>query len=182
MQDIDVFASELFEEAKRFLEKAKELNSEEGQKAFLHVALLLGMSSLEAHINAICEEMSERPGLNLLDRSVLSEKDFNFDKGEYKLTKKLKIYNLTDRILFISIRFAMTGKKIDTNTDWWSKLRQGIDLRNSLVHPKTKHDVTYQQVESAFDGILGVLDALYVLLYDQHFPALGRRFDSKMNF
>lgn len=49
MKEIDVFASELFEEAKRFLEKAEDPNVEEGQKAFLHAALLLGMSSLEAH-------------------------------------------------------------------------------------------------------------------------------------
>ncbi len=52
---IDAFATELFEEAKRFLEKAKEADNEEGKKAFLHAALLVGMSSLEAHINAICE-------------------------------------------------------------------------------------------------------------------------------
>lgn len=182
MQDIDVFASELFEEAKRFLEKAKEAENEEGKNAFLHAALLLGMSSLEAHINAISEEMSERKGLNLLDLSVLSEKDFNFDKGEYKLTKKLKIYNLTDRILFISKRFAMTGKKIDTNADWWSKLHQGIDLRNSLVHPKEKHTITYEQVESTFEGILGALDAIYVVLYKQHFPSLGQHLDSEMSF
>src|SRR4030042_1496324 len=57
MNEIDIFASELFEEAKRFLEKAREDENKEGQKAYLHAALLLGMSSLEAHINAISEEM-----------------------------------------------------------------------------------------------------------------------------
>lgn len=182
MSEIDTFATELFEEAKRFLEKAKEADNEEGKKAFLHAALLLGMSSLEAHINAISGEMSERHGLNLLDLSVLSEKEFTFDKGEYKLTKKLKIYNLTDRILFISKRFAMSSKKIDTNADWWSKLHQGIDLRNSLVHPKEKHLITYEQVVSAFEGIIGVLDATYIVLYKQHFPSLGQYLDSKMSF
>lgn len=126
--------------------------------------------------------MSERPGLNLLARSILSEKEFIFDKGEYKLTNKLKIYNLTDRILFISKGFAIAGKKLDINAEWWSKLHQGIDLRNSLVHPKAKRIVTYQQVESAFEGILGALDGIYIALYDQHFPALGRQLDSKMSF
>jgi hypothetical protein len=182
MQEIDIFASELFEEAKRFLEKSKEPNGDEGQKAFLHAALLLGMSSLEAHINAICGEMSERQGLDLLDISILTEKEINFDRGQYKLAGKLKIYNLTDRILYLCRRFAIAGKNLDTNSEWWGKLHQGIDLRNSLVHPKAKRDVTYEQVESAFDGILGVLEALYLILYDQHFPALGRRFDSKMSF
>lgn len=41
MKDIDSFATELFEEAKRFLEKASEAKKEEGKKAFLHAALLL---------------------------------------------------------------------------------------------------------------------------------------------
>ncbi len=182
MQEIDAFASELFEEAKRFLEKSKEPCNGEGKKAFLHAALLLGMSSVEAHINAICEEMSERNGLNLLDLSILTEKEINFDKGQYKLTKKLKIYNLTDRIMYIAKRFAMTGKNLDINSEWWPKLHQAIDLRNSLVHPKAKRDITYEQVKSAFEGILGVLDALYIVLYDKHFPALGRCLDSKMNF
>ena len=182
MQEIDIFASELFEEAKRFLEKAKEPCNDEGKKAFLHVALLLGMSSLEAHINAICEEMTEREGLDLLDLSVLNEKEINFDKGQYRLTKKLKIYNLTDRITYLAKRFVAKEKHLDMNSEWWSKLHQGIDLRNSLVHPKAKRDITNEQVESTFEGILGVLDALYILLYDKHFPALGRCFDSRMTF
>ncbi len=180
--EIDAFATELFEEAKRFLEKTKEADNTEGKKAFLHAALLVGMSSLEAHINAICEEMSGRDGLNLLDLSMLSEKEIVFDKGEYKLTKKLKIYNLMDRILFISKRFAMAGRKLDTNADWWSKLHQGVDLRNSLVHPKERRPMTYEQVVSAFEGIIGVLDAIYVILYKQHFPSLGQHLDSEMSF
>jgi len=182
LQDIDIFATELFEEAKRFLEKVKESHNDEGEKAFLHAALLLGMSSLEAHINAICEEMSERNGLDLLDYSVLTEKEINFDKGQYRLTKKLKIYNLADRITYLAKRFGGKGKKLDVNSEWWNKLHQGIDLRNSIVHPKAKRDITDEQVESAFEGIIGVLDALYVLIYDRNFPALGRGLDSRMTF
>jgi len=182
MEEIDIFASELFEEAKRFLEKSKEHHDTGGQRAFLHASLLLGMSSLEAYINAICEEMAERHDLNLLDRSILTEKEVIFEKGQYKLTKKLKIFSLVDRITYISKKFATFGKELDTNSDWWSKLHQGIDLRNSIVHPKSKKEVTYEQVESAFEGILRVIDALFILLYDRHFPALGRHFDSTMTF
>lgn len=182
MPEIDVFASELFEEAKRFLEKAKELCNGDGKKAFLHAALLLGMSSLEAHINAICEEMSERNDLDLLDLSILKEKEIIFNKGQYKLTKNLKICNMIDRIRYLEKRFGLGGKNLDVNSEWWSKLHEGIDLRNSLVHPKAKREITYEQVENAFEGIIQVIDALYVLIYDSHFPALGRGFDSKMAF
>jgi len=43
------------------------------------------------------------------------------------------------------------------------------------------HDLI-NSVEHAFEGILGVFDAVYMALYEQHFPALGRRFDSTMDF
>jgi hypothetical protein len=182
MKGIDVFATELFEEAKRFLEKAKECGETEGRMPFLHAALLVGISSLEAHINAIAQEMSARSGLNITDYSILFEKELIFDKGEFELTNKLKMYNLCDRILFVSKRFGLKGKKLDTNADWWSKLHQAVDERNSLIHPKESHTINYDQVKSAFEGILGTLDALYMVLYNQHFPALGRKLDSKMGF
>jgi hypothetical protein len=182
MKQIDIFAADLFEEAKRFLEKARETDKDEGKKAFLHAALLLGIASLEAHINAISDEMSERSDLSVLDLSVLQEKEYIFGGGKFRLTNRLKVYNLIDRIEFIINRFGLSGKKLDTGAVCWSRLGQGIDVRNSIVHPKENRVVTYQQVRLAFDGILGVLDAIYVALYDQHFPALGRRFDSKMDF
>jgi hypothetical protein len=183
MLEIDAFAADLFEEAKRFLEKAKDTSDDIGRKAFLHAALLLGFSALEAHVNAIADEMSERAGsehLNTLEISILLEKDYAFDKGEFRLTKKLKMYNLIERIEFIVLRFS--GKRIDTEVEWWSKLHQGIDLRNSLVHPKDKQRITPEQVIFAFEGILGVLDAMYFALYKRHFPRLGRQFHSKMEF
>lgn len=176
------FATELFEEAKRFLEKAKETQDKEGHKAFLNASLLLGVSALEAHINAVADEMFDREKnhLNLLEQSILLEKDYTFVKGEFKLTKNLKIYRLVERIEFILFKFS--GKTIDTNSVWWSKFCNGVDLRNYLVHPKSKQDITYEQVKSALEGILGLLDAMYKALYKQRFPALGRRLDSRMQF
>jgi hypothetical protein len=182
MKNIDLFATELFEEAKRFLEKAKEANNDEGKIAFLHAALLVGMSSLEAHVNAICDEMAERANLGVLDKSILLEKEYRFEKGMFKLTKKLRMYNLLDRIQYLANHFVLLGNRFNTNADWWSKLSCGIDIRNSLVHPKDGHNINFIQVEDAFKGILGVLDALYMAIYGQHFPSLGRHFDSKMTF
>lgn len=182
MNDIDLFASTLFEEAKRFLEKASEADSDDGKAAFLHAALLLGISSLEAHINAISDEMIQRGNLSVLHQSVLSERDYAFDKGAFKLTNKLKMYNLIDRVEFLFKQFSIHESKLDNRADWWSKLHQGIDKRNSLVHPKSAAPLEFHDVEHAFEGILGVLDALYQSVYGKSFPALGRRFDSKMSF
>ena len=48
MAAIDDFAALLFDEAKAFLENAKSASSEEARTSYLHAALLLGFSSLEA--------------------------------------------------------------------------------------------------------------------------------------
>ncbi len=159
MQEIDAFAADLFEEAKRFLEKAKDTSDDVGKKAFLHAALLLGFSALEAHVNAIATEMAERidsEHLSILEISMLLEKDYTFAKGEFILSKSLKMYNLIDRIEFIVFRFS--GNHVDKQTEWWGKLKSGIEFRNSLVHPKDKQDITSEQVEAAFEGVLGVLE------------------------
>lgn len=182
MRDIDNFASQLFEEAKRFLEKAKDIDDEDGKNAFLHAALLLGISSFEAHINAISDEMAGRPSLGVLDLSILMEKAYIFKKGRFELTQKLMMYNLVDRLEYIFSNFSLPGKSLDNDLNWRGKLNQGIQIRNSLVHPKEKNVINYQNVEDTFEGILGALDAVYLALYGQHFPALGRKFDSKMEF
>lgn len=182
MKEIDSFAADLFEEAKRFLEKAKETTDPNGRRAYLHAALLLGMSSLEAHLFAVSDEMASRSNLSILDQSILLERDYSFEKGVFKLTKNLKMYKLLDRLEFIAHRFALPGKGLDKNASWWSKLIKGLEARNALVHPKEGHTIDYEQVKDAFEGILGALDAIYLTIYDQHFPALGRKFDSRMEF
>ena len=58
MSSIDTFSALLFEEAKRFLERAKTSEDEAGRTAFCHAALLLAFSSLEAHMNALSEELA----------------------------------------------------------------------------------------------------------------------------
>jgi hypothetical protein len=182
MADIDTFAYELFEEAKRFLEKARETDSTNARCAFLHAALLIGISSLEAQINAISIEMSLRSGLSILDKSILGEKDYQFNNGKFTLHNKLRMYNLMDRIEYLFTKFSQVNFRLDKTSTYWGKLHQGIDARNSLVHPKENYQITIENVESAFDGILGVLDDLYCSLYSQHYPAKGRRFDSNLDF
>jgi hypothetical protein len=69
MSEIDLFANQLLEEAKRFLEKAREGEDETGVNANLHAALILSFCSLEAHINAIGDEFSIRPDLSVQSKN-----------------------------------------------------------------------------------------------------------------
>ena len=56
--DIDSFAIQLLEESKRFAEKCRLTTLDlEASCAFRHAALLLVFCALEAHVNAIAEEV-----------------------------------------------------------------------------------------------------------------------------
>ena len=73
MADVDAFASQLLEEAKRFLEKAVIDGDAEGESGYLHAALNLAFSALEAHVNSIADDFLVRSDLSLLDRSILTQ-------------------------------------------------------------------------------------------------------------
>ena len=110
MADIDDFATLLFDEAKAFLERAKTARSAEARNAHLHASLLVGFCSLEAHLNSIADDFLMRTDLNMLDRSILSEKEIELKNGEYQLTDRLKMFRLEDRIEHLSKTFSEIGR------------------------------------------------------------------------
>jgi len=180
MLGIDRFAATLLEQAKRFFEKAKSEAGEEGKRAYLNAALLIGVCALEAHVNAVADEMLLRDDLSILERSILLEKDVALENGELVPKEQLKMYRLRDRMLFIYHRFS--GKPLDRTSQWWCQLMTALRTRNDLVHPKDPLVLTEEMAETALQAILDSLDALYMALYKTHYPALGRRLDSSMIF
>ena len=97
MKEIDKFSRSLLEELKRFLQKA-ELEDSEEDRSTLHASLVLGFSALEAYINAIADDLLICKDTPLLDRAILSEKEFVLTNGKFVLNEQLKIYRLEDRI------------------------------------------------------------------------------------
>lgn len=180
MSEIDVFASLLFEEAKRFLEKANLEKSSQGKTAYLHASLLLCISSLEAYINAIADELLLRADLTVLDKSILTEKDINIKRGKVELKNTLKMQRILERFEFIHNTFG--SKAINYTEKWWIQLSDALTARNSLVHPKDKLDIDEKAVQQALEGVLGALNSLYLSLYKSKHPALGRQLHSNMDF
>ncbi len=180
MSDIDKFARQLLEEAKRFFEKARVGNSDESTYAFLHAALMLGFCAFEAHINSVADDFIVRDDLNVLERALLSERDTKLDDGEFTIAPGLKIYRLTDRIEFIFRRFS--GSPIDKSEKWWGDLKTALVTRNELTHPKQQAKVNILAVESALKAIIQSLDALYRAVYKKPYPPGPRGLDSTMTF
>jgi len=179
MADIDDFATTLLEEAKRFAEKADAETNSEAANAYLHAALMLGFSALEAHVNAICVEICDRPELSTHEKGLLLEKDIRLDDGEFVLGN-LRMSKMEDRILLLYRKFS--GKKLDKKVAWWAQLKQATTSRNNLTHPKQSHAISLTTVREALRSIVDVIDVLYKAIYQKPFPAAGLGLDSRLNF
>jgi hypothetical protein len=178
--EFDSFARSLLEEAKRFLEKCNESKDDQGRTAYLHAALVLGFSALEAHISAIADEFGARPEFEIAEKSLLLEKDIRFDDGEFKLSSKVKFFRLEDRISFLYRKFA--GKQLEKTSGWWPDLAGAIDKRNSLVHPKSGHSIDDKAVSRALQAIINCINELYVTIYKTNYPPANRGLQSSMKF
>ncbi len=183
MNEIDQLSTQLFEEAKRFLEIGVATKSNQtAQDAYVHAALLLGFSSLEAHLNAVAEELAMRPNLDVLGKSILTERKFALEKGQYEITPRLKMYRLEDRLSYIFANFSRSGSQSPNTSQWWAKLKTGIDLRNQLVHPKASVQVDTAAVATALTAILDCLNALYQGVFARPFPPHKRGLQSQYTF
>lgn len=176
----DEFAATLFEEAKRFYEKSVETADSEAKSAYSHAALLLGFSSFEAHLNALAEEIALRKGLQVLERSILLEPDFQIKNGTFQMTKTLKMYRLEDRVAFLFVTFARCAEP--KKELWWGPLMGGVNDRNGLVHPKSAIGLLPAQVAVSLKAMIDCLNALYVGVFSKPHPAHGRNLDSRMTF
>lgn len=180
MNDIDEFATSLLEEAKRFLELAEETGSQIGTIAYLHAALMLGFSSLEAHINAIAADFVGSQSLSVHEQGLLQEKEVKLSHGDFELTSALKMSRLEDRIEFLHFKF--TGNPVDRNTPWWNDFKAAAKLRNELTHPRGTPSITVQSVGRALQAILDTLNAVYKAVYRRKFPKVGRGLRSTLSF
>lgn len=182
MNELDNFAESLIEEAKRFLERANEHKEEEGKKANLHAALMIGFCALEAHVNSIIDDfINTYQNLTVHDKGILCEREVRLnDKGVFELTKQLKMTRMEDRILFLHRRFS--GKSLDRNSAWWSDLIGAIKHRNSLTHPKESHSLTLTEVARSLQAIIDTINALYLACFNRAFPMASRGIQSTLTF
>ena len=180
MNDIDILSRSFLEQAKRFLELATEHEGKEGEFPYCIAALLSGFSAVEAHVNAIAEELSERKGCGILEKSILLEKEFKLSSGKYALTKSLKMYRMDDRITFIVKNFSSAA--FPPKENWWSEFTDGTKLRNDLVHPKEAVTVDIPKVRRALLAILELLEYLYRAVFTKGHPSYNRGLHSNLTF
>lgn len=180
MADFDIFANQLLEEAKRFLEKAALSLDDVAKAANLHAALMLSFCALEAHINSIGEEFSIRTDLCTHEKAMLLEKEVRLEDGGFIIKDALKMVELEERIEFLHAK--LSGRPIDKSAKWWGELISAIRLRNSLTHAKAIPPITQSAVQNAVQAILDALDALVRAIYRKKLPAADMGLNSRLTF
>jgi|SRR5579872_3349066 len=180
MADFDLFADQLLEEAKRFLEKAQETGDKTAEAANLHAALMLSFCALEARINSIGEESSLRTDLSEHEKGLLLERDVRLEQGKFQVQDALKVYRLEDRIEFLHAK--LSGKPVDKSASWWGKLLAATRLRNDLTHAKVIPSITQSGVRSAVEAIIETLDALCRAIYGKKLPAADLGLNCRLHF
>ena len=180
MNEFDNFCSELLEQAKQFLEKARTEKKPYGQKAYRHACLLITICSLEAYINGISEEITLAHGFPLQLKGVLLEKKVRLNKGVFEITNNLMMSRLTEKIEILYKRYCK--KNLTDSEIWWSVLQNGIDIRNKLTHPKEKVELTDEFLKKLLESTLECLSTLYKGIYKTSFPKNKLGLYSKHDF
>jgi hypothetical protein len=178
VETADDFATQLFEEAKAFLEKFCTNREDGAAVAYLHAALLLGYCSLEAHVNNVAADFADRSEFDTLEKSILTERDVALKDGEFTLTRTLKFYRLEERFEFLCRRFQEPS--LDKSETWWNHLKAGLEIRNAVTHPRTPRKVTEKDVTDALNAILEAVDVLFQAVYKKPYPGKGRRLESRL--
>lgn len=172
----DEFGALLFEEAKAFLEKFCAHRDDKTSVAYLHAALLLGYGALEAHVNSIAADFTDRSESTILERSIMQERDVTLKDGQFELTPGLKMFRLEDRYEFLYRRFQK--QPLDKTAAWWSQLKMGLGLRNALTHPREPKVVTEKDVTDSLNAVLEAIDVLFKAVYRKPYPRKRRRLGS----
>ena len=180
MNSFDTFCGELLEQSKRFTEKSKVETKPEGKIAYQHASLLLAICALEAYINGISEEITLAKAFPIHEKGLLLEKQIKLEKGEWSITSNLKISRLTDKIELLYRRH--TGTELNDTHSWWTTLKNGIDFRNKLTHPKEEVKLSDAFNEKVIQTVIECVSILYKAIYKRQFPKSTLSLISKLDF
>jgi hypothetical protein len=180
MMEHDEFANALFEEAKRFLEKAKAAEAKYEQQAYLHASLLLGFCALEAHVNGVARDFGSFDKLTIHEKGLLLEKDVRLEHGTFVIRDGLKISRLEERILFLHQKFSAT--ELDRSSAMWAELKTASEIRNDLTHSKKAVELDCDKVKRAMQAVLDVTNSLFKAVYKVDYPLLNFGLQSQLEF
>lgn len=160
-----------FEYAKAFYAKSKLATKPDERKTYVEVCFALGFSFLEGTLSYISDHFADSRGFDTFERSIMNEQDLRIVRGQPQAAG-VKYRTLEERLQFLFWRFS--HKPFDTQQKWWSALKQAINQRNDLMHPKKGAALTEDDAERCLLAILEATDCLFKTVFNNSWPKAKR--------
>ena len=147
----------LFEDAKYFLETAKEYEKTNVliSRRYVRATVISAFAGLEALVNTFCHIISEHGDLELHEQAFVQEQRIELSDGGYFEIRGQRFSSLDEKIKFLYWRFQ--GLSISSEDTIWKAFVNAKKLRNDIVHPRPgKISYSVQTVTAARACLIAV--------------------------
>jgi hypothetical protein len=165
MDPIVADANRRFEFSKSLLHRAKNASDPEHQKSFAEMSVATAFSCLEGMLTHVFDHFTKRDDFDIFEQSIMQEKSVRLLHGKPSLGEQ-RFQSIEDRVQFLFWRF--TGQEFDKNKTWWPDFANAVSVRNSIMHPKKKGEITAQDAERAILAIIATLDDLMLTVFKKN--------------
>jgi len=132
----------LFEDAKYFLETAKEYEKTNVliSRRYVRATVISAFAGLEALVNTFCQIMSEHGDLELHERAFVQEQRIELSDEGYFEIRGQRFSSLDEKVRFLFWHFQ--GLSVSAEDTIWKAFVNAKKLRNNIVHPRPK-EISY---------------------------------------
>lgn len=135
---------DLIEDSTYFLHEAEKLDRPNVQQKerLIRASILAAWAGFEGWINKTASDFAtSMKGLQDLERAFLIEKRVELKSGQFTISNSDKYESTENKMEFLIVTLA--GKKLDKSDKYWVDFGRAKKVRDSIVHPKVDHRVTF---------------------------------------
>jgi len=164
-------ANRRFEFSKALLARAQAVSDTDLEKSFSEMAVVAAFSCLEGMLTHIFEHFFESKNFDLFEKSIMQERSVKLVRGQPYLGDQ-RFQSIDDRLQFLFWKFS--GEEFDRGKTWWPNFANAVTIRNGIMHPKKKADITAKDAERAISAIVAALDELMVTVFGSKWPKANK--------
>lgn len=164
-------ANRRFDFAKSLLHHAKSSADLDIKRSCSEMAVTAAFSCLEGMLTHIFEHFIESKNFDIFEKSIMQEKSVKLVRGKPSLGEQ-RFQSIDDRLQFLFWKFS--GDEFDKSKFWWPDFANAVTVRNGIMHPKGKSEITVEDAERAILAIIAALDQLMLTVFGEKWPKANK--------
>jgi len=126
------------------------------------ICIRAAFAAVEGHLASLCQQLlaNAAGGLTKTERMALREESYRVDDGG-KIHKVIAHLPLKHRVKLVTaiVERLHPEYEIDFRSSGWQGLLRGLDVRDSITHPKNRQDMDVEpsELEAALHGVFWFL-------------------------